>query len=215
MHNQALTPQDYWESYFSSVNLNDKDKLPHKHSKFLELFCRDYLKKDNLVLDLGCGYGRNAVYLAKQGIRVCGVDFSASAVALCDRLFSTSQLKGIFKQGTFENIPFPQDHFDAVICIASIDHVCLNSAQASVIEIQRVLKKDGVVLLTFDATDADDDRLHEAEVLADGTLKFVRGDQQGMLFRRYSDAEIRQLLDKQNLLVFHHLKNGARAVIYK
>lgn len=33
------------------------------------------------AIDLGCGQGRNAVYLARQGWRVQAVDFSASAVA--------------------------------------------------------------------------------------------------------------------------------------
>ena len=33
------------------------------------------------VLELGCGHGRNALYLARQGCRVDAVDFSAQAIA--------------------------------------------------------------------------------------------------------------------------------------
>jgi hypothetical protein len=37
------------------------------------------------ALDLGCGNGRNAVFLAQQGFAVTGVDFSAQAVAWAQR----------------------------------------------------------------------------------------------------------------------------------
>src|ERR1700759_2201186 len=36
--------------------------------------------KPHRVLDLGCGPGRNAIWLARQGADVTGVDFSAGAL---------------------------------------------------------------------------------------------------------------------------------------
>ena len=34
------------------------------------------------VLDAGCGFGDNAIFLAKHGIRVVGFDFSAKAIEI-------------------------------------------------------------------------------------------------------------------------------------
>ncbi len=34
------------------------------------------------VLDVGCGSGDNAIYLASRGFKVTGVDFSAKAISI-------------------------------------------------------------------------------------------------------------------------------------
>jgi len=39
-----------------------------------------YRPKSTRVLDIGCGKGRNSIYLAKQGFTVIGADFSTEAV---------------------------------------------------------------------------------------------------------------------------------------
>lgn len=100
-----------------------------------------------------------------------------------------------------------------MICIAALDHVTFEYAEAAIAEIRRVLAPDGAVLLTFDSPDTDEDILDEAEVLPDGTLKFVRGKQDGMLFRRYEDREIKLLLGEQHIISFDHTDDGTRVVV--
>lgn len=51
-----------------------------------------YLEDSNKILDLACGDGRNAVYLAKLGYEVCAVDFSAAAL---DRLRTFAECEGL------------------------------------------------------------------------------------------------------------------------
>ena len=122
-------------------------------------------------------------------------------------------LSGEFIRGTFDHIPFPDNHFAGVICIAALDHVTHETAQTAIIEIRRVLVPHGPLLLTFDPPDTDDDSLDEAEVLDDGTLVFVRGEQNGMVFRRYRDEEIRLLLGAQRIVSFDYSDSGTRIVV--
>lgn len=91
----------------------------------------------------------------------------------------------------------------------------LESDRKSIDEIRRVLSDGGVVLLTFDPPDTDEDQIDEALILPDGTLKFVSGDQKGMLFRRYSDLEINDLVGEENNISFDHSKNGGRTVVWR
>jgi cyclopropane fatty-acyl-phospholipid synthase-like methyltransferase len=44
------------------------------------------------ALDLGCGTGTNAIYLARQGFQVMGIDVSRRAIALARRKVRSAQL---------------------------------------------------------------------------------------------------------------------------
>lgn len=208
-----LNPRDYWESHFREIDLETYDFSQSKPSVVLAGFCENNLKRGATVLDLGCGGGRNAHYLAQKGYQVYGVDVAAEAVEFCRERFARFNLPGTFKQGTFEHISFPDDYFAGVICIAALDHVPFESAQVAMAEIRRVLMPNGVILLTFDPPDKDEEFLNEAEVLPDGTLMFVRGKQAGMLFRRYEDEEIKSLLGAQYIISFDYSDEGDRVII--
>ncbi|OPX18269.1 hypothetical protein BXT86_02110 [candidate division WOR-3 bacterium 4484_100] len=67
--------------------------------------------------------------------------------------------------------------------------------------------------MTFDPEDTDEDILDEVEVLPDGTLKFFRGKQKGMLFHRYKNKEIYTLIGQKNIISFERTEKGTRIVI--
>ncbi len=208
-----LTAKDYWEERFGLMDVESCDFSRSKPSNSLAGFCKKYLENDAVVLDLGCGGGRNAHYIAQKGYEVYGVDIAEEAVEFCRRRFALHNLTGIFKRGTFDHIPFPDNHFTGVICIAALDHVTLLTAQTAIMEIGRVLAPQGAILLTFDPPDTDDDLLDEAEVLDDGTLVFVRGEQNGMVFRRYEDEEIKRLLEERQIISFDYSDEGSRIIV--
>lgn len=205
--------QDYWEHRFKGIDPETYDFSKSKPAATLAGFYENYLKDGDTVLDLGCGGGRNAHYLAQRGYNIHGVDIAVGAVEFCQKRFARYNLSGTFKQGTFDNIPFPDDHFLGVICIAALDHITIECAQASITEIRRVLAASGVILLTLDPPETDEDILDEAEVLPDSTMKFIRGEQTGMLFRRYQNEEIKSLLGEQNIISFDHTENGDRVIV--
>ncbi len=108
------------------------------------------------VLDAGCGRGRNSEYLMRQGANVHGVDAdpaqidrvrslaSALAPALPPENFSVARL---------DDIPFPDAHFDAVICNAVL-HFSESTAvfEASMSELWRVLRPGGVFFARLAST---------------------------------------------------------------
>lgn len=208
-----IEPRDYWENCFEGMNPESHDFSKSKPASLVVDFCDNHLKDEAVVLDLGCGGGRNAHYLAERGYKVYGVDIAATAVEFCRKRFARFSLPGTFRQGTFDRIPFPDGVFSGVICIAAFDHVTLKTAQASIVEVRHVLAPGGVILMTFDPPEKDEDILDEAEMLPDGTLKFVRGEQAGMLFRRYPDGEIKSLLGEPHIISFDHAGNGTRVVV--
>ncbi len=208
-----ISARDFWESRFGAIDPETYDFSRSQPSAVLAGFCETYLEDGATVLDLGCGGGRNAHYLAQEGYKVCGVDIAAEAVEFCRKRLLRHALSGTFEQGTLDHIPFPDDSFAGVICIATLDHVTFASAQAAMVEIRRVLAPNGVILLTFDPSDQDEEILDEAKTLPDGTLRFVRGEQAGMVFRRYTDEEIKRLLGEQCIISFDYSDWGDRVIV--
>lgn len=77
------------------------------------------LRPAGRVLDVACGKGTTAVFLAKEfGCEVLGIDYgeqnvaAARSVAQADQVDSRVQ----FERGDAENLPFADRAFDAVIC---------------------------------------------------------------------------------------------------
>jgi 2-polyprenyl-3-methyl-5-hydroxy-6-metoxy-1,4-benzoquinol methylase len=55
-----------------------------------------YFDKNIPVLDIGCGFGRQAFLLAKNGFIVTGIDTSDVFIKIAQKLFKVNNYKGIF-----------------------------------------------------------------------------------------------------------------------
>lgn len=69
----------------------------------------------NRVLDLGCGTGTHAIYLAQQGYTVVGVDFSSKAIALARQKARQAGAIVDFRIGDVTRLNFLNDPFDIVL----------------------------------------------------------------------------------------------------
>jgi len=101
------------------------------------------------VLDLGCGAGRHVVFLAREGFQVVGQDISAVALRLSRIALREAGVTAELVQHDMEEIPFPDDSFDAVISVVAIYHNALEGIKRSMAEVRRVLKPGGLFLVWF------------------------------------------------------------------
>ncbi|MDD2737238.1 MAG: methyltransferase domain-containing protein [Desulfuromonadaceae bacterium] len=106
------------------------------------------LDKNMQILDVGCGLGGAARYLAKEyGCRVTGLDLSADFCRVAADLTGRLGLDDLvsFQQGNAVNIPFSDASFD----IVWTQHTAMNIRDKSVFyqEIWRVLKPGGRLAL--------------------------------------------------------------------
>jgi ubiquinone/menaquinone biosynthesis C-methylase UbiE len=93
------------------------------------------------VLEVGCGRGGGCAYLtrSKQPQSMLGVDYSAHAVTLCQKLHVVPALS--FRQGDAESLPCADSVFDVVINVES-SH-CYGAMETFLSEVYRVLKPGG------------------------------------------------------------------------
>ena len=86
---------NHWDEYYK------KDNIPDYPSPFAE-YVANKLSNQQTILEVGCGNGRDAKFLASQGHLVTGLDRSGEAIELCKKLYSVESLEFFF--GTITDI---------------------------------------------------------------------------------------------------------------
>ena len=112
------------------------------------------LTPDSRVLDAGCGAGVPVMKLLTEAEhRVVGLDFSARQLSL-----AYSRVPGVdLVRGDLTALPFPQEHFDAVVSFYAIIHVPRRDHSAILQECHRILRPGGLALLCLGANDLPED----------------------------------------------------------
>ena len=120
----------------------------------IDIYVFDQILRGNIaggmrVLDSGCGYGRNLVYLLRAGCEVFALDADAAAVEHVRQL-SDSLETGLpatnFQVGRIEAMPFA-DGFADVVISNSVLHFARDERhfRAMVAELWRVLRPGGML----------------------------------------------------------------------
>jgi 2-polyprenyl-6-hydroxyphenyl methylase/3-demethylubiquinone-9 3-methyltransferase len=103
------------------------------------------------VLDLGCGAGFLANYLAARGHRVTGIDTTAENLAVA-RAHATSR-SAVYEVGDACALRYPDASFDVVCAMDLLEHV--TEPQQLIDEVGRVLRPGGMFFFhTFNRTAA-------------------------------------------------------------
>lgn len=101
------------------------------------------------VLDLGCGYGRIALRLARGGYEVNGLDLSENLVQAARAAAAADRLPVKFTIGSMTRVPYASESFDAVICLWSAFHELLGEEEQkeTISEMWRVLRPGSFALI--------------------------------------------------------------------
>ncbi len=117
------------------------------------------------VLDICCGAGNNAVYLAKRGFRVYGIDISEKAIELAKERARRENAKCDFIIGDVNNLPYPDKKFNFIFDRGCFHHIPKELKKKFVDGIVRVLRKGGKYQLNcFSEKDPYFDGLSNEEI---------------------------------------------------
>jgi ubiquinone/menaquinone biosynthesis C-methylase UbiE len=124
-----------------------RDELDHKpfDRKMLDWLIEKTAGRGTLC-DMGCGGGQVARYLHDHGARVCGIDLSEEMV----RQAAAANPDIPFSQGNMLQLDtVPDNQYGGIAAFYSIIHVPRPSVAPALTELKRVIKPDGVLLLTY------------------------------------------------------------------
>ena len=140
------------------------DALTEDDRIYDEVLSSGQLVGDN-VLDVGCAWGRLFPLFVSRSLRVSGVDISPAMIAAAREEWGSHPLVEDLVEGIAEELPFPGEAFDNVVCVATFDATYQHQALK---EFLRVTRPGGRILLTGKHTDycLDDAKAYNAEVAA-------------------------------------------------
>lgn len=122
---EKISQKEVWDA-ISEPWHEYRKKMPEEVEKFVKY-------KTGLILDMGCGSGRNIV----KGKSFVGIDFSKKMISLAKK----DKPDSMFVIGDLRYLPFKDSVFDSVISVASLH--CIKGGGGEVLkEMKRVMKNN-------------------------------------------------------------------------
>ena len=200
-----------WDEIFS-----EKGKVftePHKDMERIAIFFKESGVRK--ILDIGSGTGRHLIFFSKKGFEIHGFDASPKAISIAKEWLLEENLKVEIKLNRMETkFPYEDNFFDAIISIQVIHHNKMEDIFNTVKEINRVLRKGGIIFITFpklrDRPDFDDWNLKEIET---GTYIPQAGQEKGLPHHFFTMEEIYDVFSSFNILEIYDDRERHRAVL--
>jgi len=117
----------------------DREYYPKKHIIKFITFQKN--KKDIKWLDIGCSLGYLVKEVLEEGIDAYGIDISEYAI-------KNAVVENRVKYGSITDIPFEDNTFDVVSAFDVIEHIYPKDTEKAILEMYRVLKNNGFLILT-------------------------------------------------------------------
>ena len=124
--------------YTSARDLNQPDAL-----LLDELI--EKLPPNAVVLDAGCGGGIPVSQKLSQHVKVIGVDFSESQLAIARQNIPNAE----FQLADISQLDFPDATFDAIACYYAIFHLPREEHPSILANFHRLLKPNGYLLISL------------------------------------------------------------------
>jgi SAM-dependent methyltransferase len=126
------------------------DALGEPTSLFVDFF-HQFEREDTRVLDVGCGQGRDALFIARQGHKVVGVDISPNGIK---DLIAAADKEELAVKGVVADITAykPEGMFDVILVDRTL-HMLSDEPRLSVLEqLLNHVDVDGWILIADEAS---------------------------------------------------------------
>lgn len=145
----TLVQPTNWNDYYQCVLA---DEIPWEvggPSPELEKIVHDgIIVPPARVLDIGCGLGSQAQFLAQHGFETVGIDIAPTAITKAKKLAEFTNTTVTFQVADVASAPFKSESFDVVYDRICFHHLIPQEQAAYRREVNRLLTDGGVLLLT-------------------------------------------------------------------
>ena len=197
-----LGTNKYLSGWINAYQQNSDSQLwKTEPIEFLPNYAKIFKEKGiRKVLDVGCGDGRNSLYLMEYGFQVIGFDLSPQAVIKANSLAESHSLtSGFFLEVNVENLPSPfvPEMFDVLVCLDAFGQFM--HIEEVIRSFKIIVKRGGYLLINLytpnDASYGQGQKLNDKSFLYKDTL-----------FRYFTDDDVKTLFTEFNILEVKKLR---------
>ncbi|WP_459476917.1 class I SAM-dependent methyltransferase [Clostridium saccharoperbutylacetonicum] len=195
---------EWWNKFYS----NKEKAVPffknNPDENLITYFDRGILKEGK-ALDIGCGKGRNSIYIAKKGLEVCGVDFSETSIEMANKIATEQGRKVKFSCQSIFDFQSEKENYDFIYDSGCFHHIKPHRREQYLSTILKYLKPNGYfAMICFNLkgganiSDYDvykDNSMHGGMGFSDYKLKTI-------LESYFEIVEFREMIESDNEEVF-------------
>ncbi len=149
-----------WDREYRESKLVTNDSKPQADTlRFLKFLKKEekYIVSNRSVLDIGCGTGRNANYLAELGNKVYGIEISKTAINLArSRALELGVSVEYILGDIGQTYPLLDKSIDIILDVTSSNSLNEKGRLIYLSECERILKKGGYMFVRALCKDGND-----------------------------------------------------------
>ena len=170
------------DDYNNGVDWHTQKSLSYNWNNQIDRFAKTLHGK--VILDVGCGGGRDIPAFLQRGYQVEGIDFSAQTIKKCKEQFPNVN----FFEGDIRKMKLTKEKYDGLWASASLLNLKKSDVPKALSEFKRVLKKDGKLYIS----------------VKEGSGEKMVSDQAGQrLFSFFSTEELTELVKKVGFKILY------------
>lgn len=136
-----------WEKIYSKYDLTEIPWHSDKPDQELIELIENKEIKPHIVLDVGCGAGTDAIYLASIGCEVTAIDVSHEAIRIARERAEKARVKVDFIADNFMEFDFHDKSFDFINDRGCFHHINPQDREKFAMKINDLLKNNGFYFL--------------------------------------------------------------------
>jgi ubiquinone/menaquinone biosynthesis C-methylase UbiE len=154
-----MVENNYWENAFESGEYKHWE-FNYPSPELVALVAAGLPRKHAKILDIGCGGGLEAIFMANSGFRVIGLDISAAALRVARKRAKKAHVIVDWQRGGVLTLPIQDDSIDFVTD-RGLFHLIEDTHRPQYSsEVYRVLKNGGRALIRGASKESGHDRFN-------------------------------------------------------
>ena len=139
------------EPHLWTTDYKEKGRIYHEMEeriKAQEYLVEKYFDRKFPVLDVGCGFGRQAYLLAKKGFKVVGTDTSKVFIDIANDLFRKNQYDGKFLCADIMKMQI-EGSFKQILLLDVLEHVPPAQRNAFIKQLSNLTGVGGILIVSL------------------------------------------------------------------